>query len=58
MVTCPKLAPSSVDVVSRSKGVSELCGLARTTVVPSELNVEMQPTRPPPARSPAVADET
>ena len=58
MVTCPRLAPSSVDVTIRLFGVRVPSGRARTVVVSSEEKVDMQPARAPPALSPLVADDT
>ncbi len=58
IVTCPKLAPSSVDVTISVSGIKVLSGLASTVVVSSELNVDMHPTKASLlAFSPLVAEE-
>jgi hypothetical protein len=60
IVTRPKSAPSKTDVTMSKLGALSrvTSGRASTVVVTSELNVDMHPARPPPALSPAVAEET
>jgi hypothetical protein len=57
MVTCPRLAPSSVEVTMRVVGTGVPRGLAKTVVVLSELNIDVHPASSPAARSPSVAEE-
>jgi hypothetical protein len=58
MVTCPKLAPSNVDVTIKLFGSRVPSGRASTVVVSSDEKVDIHPANAPPALSPPVAEDT